>query len=224
MILLVTIISFCGISYYEIGYCRYFGIPIDYITIELTKYSFLLFAFLATLFFSAMIFDPIFSHFTAIIKIKNRFLRAFVTLIFLCILLFIFWDYLKFLRLQETLYLVVTILFGIVLLLNAKRDDSDYEMLDPKFSINIILSRKFGRILGPLSIIAAVICSLLFCLGYLNGQNQKVFFVKPDSKTLFLKKYGDDVIYGHYKNNRFTSIIVERNISSTDTLSLIKIK
>lgn len=220
----MTIISFCGISYYEIGFCRYFGIPTDYISIELTKYSFLLFAFLATLFLSAMVFDPIFSHFNAILRIKNRVLRALVSILFLSVLLFVFWDYLKFLRLQETLYLVVTILFGLVLILNAKRKDSDYGILDPKYSINIILSQQVGRILGPMSIMAAVICSLLFCLGYLTAQNQKIFFTKPDNKTLLLKKYGETVIYGHYENNRFTSILVERNISSVDSLYFIKIK
>lgn len=171
-----------------------------------------------------MVFDPIFSHFTVIIRMKNKILRTLISILFLSILFFVFWDYLKFLRLQETLYLVITILFGLVLILNAKRQDSDYEFLDPKYSLNIILSRRVGQILGPLSIIAAVICTLLFCLGYVTAQNQKMFFTKPDKKTLLLKKYGETVIYGHYDNNRFTSILVERNISSVDTLSFMEIK
>lgn len=70
-ILLLTIVSIAGIYFYELGYCRYFGIPTEFITIEINKYSGLLLTFLATFFVSSLIIDSLVGHFVLFTKINK---------------------------------------------------------------------------------------------------------------------------------------------------------
>ncbi len=224
LILLLTIVSIAGIHFYEIGFCRHFGIPTEFISFELNKYSFLLFTFLAALFFSALVVDGVVGHIVSFSKIKNKFLRIILILLILAATIFVLKDYLVFLKLQEILTLLLVTLFGVMLLLNTNNPDSFYDIVSPKYSINVFLARKTGNILGPVLIVSAIICILLFCLGYFTAQSQKIFSVKPDNKTILLKKYGPNTVYGTLDNGKVTQIVIEQNQSKVDTFHFVNIK
>jgi len=223
-ILLLTIVSIAGIYFYELGYCRHFGIPTEFISIEMNKYSGLLFTFLATLFFISMVIDSLIGHFVFFAKIKKSYARLIIILIFIGIIIFCFADLLKYLMLGEIATLGFVCLFGVAMILNSNKSDETYDILSPKYSINIILSRKIGSLLGPILIVSSLICASLFCLGYYSGQKQTSFAARPDDKTVLLRKYGDDIIYGIINNGKVTSILVEHSNSKVDTLHSIKIK
>lgn len=223
-ILLVTILAMAGIHFYELGYCRYFAIPVEYISIEINKYSIHLFLFLALFFILAMILDSLVGHFVLFVKVKNRYLRLTIILIFFALLIWLFSDVLFFLTLQEIIPLGTVFIFGVVLFLNKDKSDNNYDILSPKHSINIFLSRKFGAICGPILMLSSLICAFLFCLGYYNGQTQSSFASRPDGKTILLRKYGDNIVYGILSNGKVSTVFIEQNISKVDTLHFIKIK
>ena len=81
-----------------------------------------------------------------------------------------------------------------------------------------------GDILGPALIISSIICAILFCLGYMTAKNQTSFSVKPDGKTVLLKKYRNNNIYGVNENGKIGLILVEENLSKIDTFHIIQIK
>jgi hypothetical protein len=180
-ILLLTIVSVAGIYFYELGYCRYFNIPTEFISIEINKYSGLLFTFLATLFISALIIDSLIGHFVLFIKIQKWYLRLPIVLGFSFLLIFLFGDSLKFLKLQELIVLGVVFVFGVALFLNKNTSDNNYDIISPRHSINIQLSRKMGTTLGPVLMVSSLICAFLFCLGYYSGQSQTSFVSRPDA-------------------------------------------
>src|SRR5690606_11654789 len=150
------------------------------ITIEITKYSGLLFTFLATFFVSSLVIDSLVGHFVLFIKIRKWYFRLLIILIFLFIIIFSFADFLKYFMLQEILTIGLVFLFGVALIINRNKPDNTYETISPKHSINIFLSRKIGSIFGPVLVVSSLICAFLFCLGYYNGQKQTSFASRPD--------------------------------------------
>src|ERR1700741_2659468 len=90
VILLLSIVSIAGVHFYEIGSCRYFGIPTEYISFELNKYSYLLFSFLAALYLSALIFDALIGNIFHLTKVKNRYLRIIFLIMFFGLVIFSF--------------------------------------------------------------------------------------------------------------------------------------
>ena len=121
LVLLLTIVSIAGIHFYELGFCRHFGIPTEFISFELNKYSFLLFTFIAAFFFSTMIVDGVVGHIISFSAIKNKFVRIILILLIIAATIFALKSYLIFLKLQEVLILLVVILFGAILISNTNK-------------------------------------------------------------------------------------------------------
>ena len=223
-ILLLTIMSILGIQFYEIGYCRFFGIPTEYISFELNKSSYLLLTFLATFSILASLLETYISQLFALSKVKNKFIRMAAILAFLAVLVFAFRRYLKALTHLEVITLASVFIFGFILLVSKHKPDDETEKLISKFSITKFLSKRIGDTVGPLFMISTVICTIMFCIGYVKADHQYEFMARPDNKTVLLKKYGDNVVFGILQEKKINGIIVERNISRIDTLHLITIE
>lgn len=223
-ILLLTILSIAGIHFYEIGFCRYFNIPTEYISFELNKYSYLLFVFLATLYFIALLIDSFVAHFISFLRLRKKFLRILLLTLLLAFTVFALYGYFKFLTYQEIIVLIFVFLIGLTLILNKSKPDNADEVHYSKYSINKTIFRKVGAILGPILIVSSLICAAAFCFGYVSAEKQGLFTSRPDNKTVLLRKYGDNIIYGTIENNKIVQIIIEQKLSKIDTFHIMKIK
>ena len=78
--------------------------------------------------------------------------------------------------------------------------------------------------LGPLFMILSVISALMFCIGFIKAENQNTFMARPDNKTVLLRKYDNNVIFGVLENGKIKQITIERDFSRIDTLHILKIE
>ena len=158
--------------------------------IELNQYAFMIFSFFSFFTFFSLIFDGLVGHFKMFYEVKPLWVRVILVFVFIGICIWAFKGVFGYLGYGEVVTLLVTGGFGSMLYINRKKTDDKYDLLVPKYSIVIQLSRNLGHTMGPLLMVSSFLCILLFGIGLIEAKNKKSFYVLPDGKTVLLKNTG----------------------------------
>lgn len=221
IILFLTIQSFLSAYYLELGLCKYYNIPAQFISITLQNYGGVMFGVIAFFAFLTFIVDAAIGIISAVVEtfakwMTFKIVKGLVGLVFVfCFLLYLWWV----LNHSEMTGIGITFLFGFALTTNTERPNNDYSSLNPKLSITVQLSRTIGRIAGPSIMISCIICGITFWYGYYSAE-MTTSFLRKDNMTL-LRKYNDIYIYReldsnlNFVHNRL--IIVNSNNNTFDT-------
>jgi hypothetical protein len=226
LIFILTALAFCNSYFFELGFCEFYNIPKEYISIEISKQALPLFIVIGFFFVISLTFDGYFSHLKLFSATKNRLVKILIVAIFAGLPIYFFGKDILVLATNEAVILIICFVFGLSLILNQKRKNDSYEILDPKISIVINISRKFGSSIGLILILLSISCLISFISGYRDARGGNHFFKKKNSDFVLLKRYQSINIFGQIIDNKIETknILIEENISKTDTLIAISLK
>jgi hypothetical protein len=225
LIPILTVCAFAATYYYELGYFKFYHIPSEFIEIEFSKDSFLIFLLFTSVFVSLFFLDPITGSFY-IIKKSRHWVKKIIFAGVVVYFVLIQWKLMVLYFFQkELIVMYITIFLGFML--NAKRlqkENSSGAKIGDLFPMLNALAEYMESILKPALIFTSVVCILMFWAGLTYGNFQTLDVYKKGTNEVLLKYYSSYRIYGvpDSTTKRFTTFIISRSSSDNDTLSIIK--
>lgn len=230
LILFFTVIAFLNCYYYELGSCSFYHIPTEFITIEITSQGKLIFLFITTICCICLVIDNSIGACIRLAKrIPSHLFTFFLFAVIIVAIIFVKLVSNKYLLLPLTNYYYIggSTLFALMLwIYNTPNPEKlNLEIVDPKFSIGILISKRYGKWVAPLILILTLSCTISSQLGYYNAKNQTEYFAKASHpQTVLIKKYGDfTVSMSLTRDSMFDSKPIIEKSMSTDTFQLITI-
>jgi hypothetical protein len=219
---------------YEYGYCSHFGIPISLITPSLS--SILLIISLIFLFIVSNL--KLFGFFAPLLRVLQNpkysayhpFIRMnFFYLVLIVILIIVYGFYWAVLIPFLIVWFVWGILYFFPVLFDRKKKKlaerfEDYNKQEDKLDLAPFVFNYINPKFVKYGFIAALIAGFSYLLGNGEAYKQEEFYVsKYDSTQVFIRYYGDILIFSHINYSNKTISNTYRIISSSD-LSILDLK
>lgn len=220
LIPLLTILAFSATYYHELGYFTYFGLPKDLIEIELSQKSYLVFAFIITFIIYSIAIQPLYSGVIALFDFKSKVWipKLIMVIILLVIIYFAYWDAMLLIYHKEIISPITGLFLGVVFLILKKKKIEDIHEDD--WSLMKYINYSLGNSLGPILIISAITCIIMFNKGIADAATKLITLKKVDKRTVLIRKYSDYSLYGIPDSitSKLRSVIIERSSTDIDTL------
>lgn len=215
---LFTVIVFSAIYFYEYGYLAYFGIPKDFIEVEIVSHSYVLFIFLVSALLLSLITQPMISGILMLFTIKSWIFRIVLIILIGLLLYFVYWEAFFSIYNAEVYYLYIGLILGIALLF-LKRTEKKEEILLDSWSAIKYINHYFGFVLGEIITVSTLICIIMLNIGLTNAKNSKIAIFKMPSQDQLIRRYSSYALLGFPDSttHHVQTLIVERAPGSADT-------
>lgn len=217
---LVSLMLIAAIYYYENGIFCYYGIPTDFIEIDLLNNVYLVFSVIPIIVILSLLLQP---YNTGIIFLfEKEAAYKIAGIVFLLIGSFLVYYSLNLeFNHVEIIPLLITLACGVLIVI-LSRSAKEVNIHDDWYNIKFI-SKYLGQYLGYFIAVCSITCFVTFSMGHNRAKNKIMYSTYLNKNVLLLRRYQNISILGMLSNKKFDYFIIKSNeISDTIYVTAIK--
>lgn len=217
---LISLMLIAAIYYYENGMFCYYGIPSDFIEIDLLNNIYLIFNFIPIVVILSLVLQPY--NAGIVFLFENKIKYKIIGAILLAIGCYVIYSSLNLeLNHMEIVPLLITLACGLLIIMVSK-SVKEFNIHDDWYNIKFI-SKSLGQYLSYFIVVCSITCLMTFSLGYNRAKNKIKYSSNLGKNVLLLRRYHDNSILGILSNSKFNSFIIKSE-TTNDTICLANIK